>query len=180
MGEASRDRRAAPVHRLTSVGALAAAVLLAACAAAPQDETLGEVGPGTGPLSNKPEQRDTLSFFGGATKRGASSEATYGVAYEREIVGLGGFGGILESTPDGRDFLFVAPALYLHPHRRLAFVLGPGMQFESSESAFLWRTGARVTFPLWRGLGLVPQVYYDIAEGHDSAFVYGVALSIEF
>jgi hypothetical protein len=126
------------------------------------------------------ENRNKIILFGGVTQDGGEVGASIGLEYEYRINPLFGIGAFGEYA--GGDFdtwVFGIPG-FIHPYAGWFIRLAPGLEFEGSETLYLFRTGVGYEFELSPRWGLAPEFNVDLLEGGKTEFVYGLSLSYGF
>ena len=126
------------------------------------------------------EHRSRLTLFGGVTQDGSDTGASFGLEYEYRIRQLWGIGGLAEYAGGDFDSWVIGVPVFIHPYAGWFVTLVPGVEFEDSESSFLFRAGMGYDFDLWPRWSLSPEINADFVEGGDTKLVYGLSLSYAF
>ncbi len=123
-------------------------------------------------------------FAGGTTnfddgESDGETSATVGLEYEFRFCRWMGGGVLFEDVFGGqREFLIIVP-FSLHPWRGLRLTAGPGADFRSEDTEFVFRAGIGYEFELGKGWTLAPEVAGDFANSANS-LVFGVSLGWGF
>ena len=125
------------------------------------------------------DYRNKVSLFGGNTKDGSENGASIGLEYEYQINPRFGIGVLGEYASGDFDSWVIGIPVFIHPHAGWFFRLAPGLEFEDSETNFLFRAGLGYEFELMPRWSLAPEINADFVDG-DTKLVYGLTLSWEF
>jgi len=122
--------------------------------------------------------RNMIEFFLGTTyedgAHGVEHGFSAGVAYERRLSELLGFGGFYEYAAGDFDKWSIGVPLFIHPHEGWRFVLAPGLEHREGDDEFLFRTGVAYEFELSERWVMVPEFNVDFVDGEE-AFVFGLS-----
>ena len=125
------------------------------------------------------DYRNVIALFGGNTKDGSENGASIGLEYVYRISPLFSIGGLGEYAGGDFDSWVIGVPVIIHPHAGWFFRLAPGLEFEDSETNFLFRAGSGYEFELMPRWSLAPEINVDFVDG-DTKLVYGLTLSWEF
>jgi hypothetical protein len=125
------------------------------------------------------DYRNKVSLFGGNTQDGSENGASIGLEYEYQLNPRFGIGGLGEYAGGDFDSWVIGIPVFIHPHAGWFFRLAPGLEFEDSETNFLFRAGLGYEFELMPRWSLAPEFNVDFVDG-DTKLVYGLTLSWEF
>jgi hypothetical protein len=78
---------------------------------------------------------------------------------------------------DIREWVGLVP-LFIHPYKRLRFIVAPGIKDKKDEEKFLWRLGVGYRFPIGNWT-IAPEFNVDFTEG-ERGYVYGVSFGYGF
>lgn len=137
--------------------------------------------PPAGAESAEPEfPRHHLSVFAGGVTNFDEGEAdretsaAVGVEYEYRFGRLFGAGLLFEDVFGGeREYIVLAP-LSLHPWKGLRLTAGPGADFRSGDTEFVFRAGVGYEFELGHGWTLAPEIAGDFTH-EAKTLVFGVS-----
>ena len=121
------------------------------------------------------EYRKGIALFGGNTQDGSENGASIGLEYLYRISPHFSIGGLGEYAGGDFDSWVIGIPLYVRPYAGLYFRLAPGLEFEDSETDFLFRTGLGYEFELSPGWLLAPDFNVDFVDG-ETKLVYGLIL----
>jgi len=130
------------------------------------------------------EHKNIIGVFVGATKSENSTDATFGVEYERKLTPQFGLGAAYEVIPDAHEGEGVSIALaaaYWHPHAGWRVGAGIGqetIQGTHSVSNTLTRLTAEYDFHVM-GYGVAPTISFDSADGISSQ-AFGISIGRGF
>ena len=125
------------------------------------------------------DYRNKVSLFGGNTQDDSENGASIGLEYEYRINPRFGIGGLGEYAGGDFDSWVIGIPVFIHPHAGWFFRLAPGLEFEDSETSFLFRAGLGYEFELMPRWSLAPEINADFVDG-DTKLVYGLTLSWKF
>jgi len=132
--------------------------------------------------SEQIEYPNKLSLFGGVTQEDSDLDGTIAFEYERLLNKHLGIGGVISEFTTGaveRSWLIAATA-FIHPYAGSYLVLGPGVEFEGSESIFIFRSGVGYDFEFLPRWSMAPEFNVDFVSGGEVKLVYGLALSYSY
>jgi hypothetical protein len=110
---------------------------------------------------------------------GSENGASIGLEYVYRISPLFSIGGLGEYAGGDFNSWVIGIPLYIRPYAGWFFRLAPGLEFEDSETNFLFRVGSGYEFELMPRWLLSPEINVDFVDG-DTKLVYGLTLSWEF
>jgi hypothetical protein len=125
------------------------------------------------------DYRNVIALFGGNTQDGSENGASIGLEYVYRISPLFSIGGLGEYAGGDFNSWVIGIPLYIRPYAGWFFRLAPGLEFEDSETNFLFRVGLGYEFELMPRWLLSPEINADFVDG-DTKLVYGLTLSWEF
>lgn len=132
--------------------------------------------------SEQVEYPNKISLFGGVTQEDSDLDGTIAFEYERLLNKHLGIGVVISEFTRGsveRSWLIAVPA-FIHPYAGSYLVLGPGVEFEGSESIFIFRAGVGYDFEFLPRWSIAPEFNVDFVSGGETKLVYGLALSYSF
>lgn len=121
------------------------------------------------------ELRNHISLFGGNTQDGSENGASIGLGYEYRLNPLLALGFLGEYAGGDFNSWMIGVQALIFPHAGWFFRLAPGLEYEDSESNFLFRTGLGYEFELSSRWSLAPEFNVDFVDG-DTKMVYGLSL----
>ena len=140
----------------------------------------------TEPDATEPEfPRHHFSVFAGGVTNFDEGEAdretssTVGLEYEYRFCRMFGAGVLFEDVFGGeREYIVLAP-FSVHPWRGLRLTAGPGADFRSGDTEFVFRTGVGYEFELGHGWTLAPEIAGDFTH-EANTLVFGVSVGWGF
>ena len=127
------------------------------------------------------EPRHGLSVFLGGTTTEEVSAFTIGLDYQYRVSSAIGVGVLVDHAAGDIKSTLVAAALFLH-YKQWEATVAPAVEFHGDseeETAMAFRIGLGYELSLG-SYGIVPAVFFDTERAGEPAFVYGVALGMDF
>lgn len=109
----------------------------------------------------------------GGNREEGEDAFTIGADYEYRFSQLFGVGGLVEYAGGELEKTSAMAGLFIHPIGGLKFFFAPGVEHESDENKFVFRSGAHYNF-FFGNFAVTPVFAVDFVDG-DENLVYGIS-----